>query len=63
MTVIKKGFSFLNINDDFYIGEMALLNVGTNKQAISTDIISYLTEYFEPYNETLFNLLGYKIDW
>lgn len=60
---LKKVYSFLNINEDFYIREMALLNVGTNKQAVSPEVISYLTAYFEPYNEALFQLLGYKIDW
>ncbi|HOU98655.1 MAG TPA: sulfotransferase [Bacteroidales bacterium] len=61
--VLEKIFAFLGIDTHFYLREINLLNVGTNKKDVPQDVISYLNDYFKPYNEELFNLLGYKIDW
>jgi hypothetical protein len=61
--VLQKIFAFLNIDTQFYLREISLLNVGTNKKDVSQEVISYLNDYFKPYNEDLFDLLGYKIDW
>lgn len=37
-------------------------NVG-EKEPVSPEVITYLENYFEPYNQQLFNMLGKKIDW
>lgn len=60
---LKKVYNFLQISNDFYLREVALWNVGTNKQEVPNEVISYLTNYFKPFNNDLYNLLGYEINW
>jgi hypothetical protein len=60
---LKKVYDFLRINNDFYLREVTHWNVGTNKKEIPKEVILYLTDYFKPYNDNLFNLLGYEIYW
>lgn len=60
---LKKAYKFLNIDAEFYLREVSMWNVGTNKHDISPEIHEYLENYFTPHNQDLFDLLGYKIDW
>ncbi len=60
---LAKIYAFLGIDTQFYLREINLFNVGTNKQEVPKEVINYLNDYFKPYNEELFDLLGYKIDW
>ena len=60
---LKKVYDFLKIKNDFYLREVTLMNVGTNKQEVSNEVMSYLTNYFMSYNNDLYNLLGYKFNW
>lgn len=38
-------------------------NVGTNKSPVEASVRDYLSDYFAPHNETLFELLGERLDW
>lgn len=61
--IFKQVCRFLEIEENLYLREITLYNVGTNKVPVDREIIEYLENYFKPYNEKLFDLLGYKIEW
>ncbi len=60
---LKKVCEFLEIDTNFYLREITLHNVATNKTDVPYEVIEYLNNYFKLYNEALFELIGFQIDW
>lgn len=38
-------------------------NVATNKKVVAQEVYHYLSDYFKPHNQALFNLIGQTFDW
>ncbi|GAA3973990.1 sulfotransferase family protein [Allohahella marinimesophila] len=60
--VTNKVYEFLGLERMTGDIDFPKKNVG-NREPVPSEVISYLEEYFEPHNQTLFTLLGKKIDW
>lgn len=60
---LAKVFDFLGIDSTIHVTDKRPRNVSTNKPKIDSAVHEYLTDYFAPFNERLFELLEEKIEW
>ena len=60
---VAKVFDFLEIDSTVPVTDKRPRNVGTDKPKTDNAVREYLNDYFAPFNERLFELLGKKIDW
>jgi len=60
---LSRTLDFLGLNSDVPIPDKSARNVGTYNSPVEKDVIEYLENYFAPYNDDLFELLGGKLDW
>jgi len=63
--VMKQIYQFLEIDTNFLVKDMTPRNVTSNsiKTHVSEDIYKYLYDYFKPYNQELYKLLGQEYNW
>lgn len=60
---IQSLLSFMSIDNTYEIPDKRPINTRASKRAIASDVREYLSEFFEPYNERLLELLGDDICW
>lgn len=59
--VMKTSFSFLGL--PFQMGQYEVFKQGTYKSGMDSATRQKLVEYFRPFNQQLYDLLGMKFDW
>jgi hypothetical protein len=60
---LTRTFDFLGMDSAISIPDKRARNVGTRNSPVDRVVIEYLENYFAPYNEELFELLGGKLNW
>jgi hypothetical protein len=61
--VLSGLFGFLGVDPEYRIPNVEARNVGTRDSKIPPAVTEYLSEYFQPHNRALFELLGREFDW
>jgi len=56
-------FEFVGVDSGFTVPDLKPGNVGKNKVEVGLDVYDYLENYFEPYNQKLYKLLGRSFSW
>lgn len=62
-SAIKLLLSFLDVDADFAIPDKRAKNQGMKRTQIEIEVYEYLTEFFAPHNDDLFQLLGKELNW
>ena len=60
---LRKVYDFLDVDPDFKINDIAPRNIGRKKGEVPAGVREYLDEYFQPYNQTLYQLAGKNFGW
>ena len=61
---LKEVFSFLNVDMEFLPDDLSPKNIGGyDNEIVPKSAHQYLTEYFSPYNEELYEFLGRDLKW
>jgi hypothetical protein len=61
--VLKQVFEFLKIDSSIVIPDLAVKNANSGKTAASSEVYTYLEQFFAPYNDLLQNALGQDFGW
>jgi len=62
-STLRRVAEFIGIEPSFRIKNLKPLNVGKNRTDVEPQIRDELSQYFQPLNEQLFDLLGERFDW
>lgn len=62
-SAIKPLLSFLDVDADFTIPDKRARNPGMRRPQIEAEVSEYLTEFFAPHNNDLFQLLRKELNW
>jgi hypothetical protein len=60
---LSKIFSFIGVDPIFEVKDLSPKFVAKNREVVDQEVIDYLNRYFEPYNQTLYKLLGVNYGW
>ncbi len=63
LDTLKRVFEFVGVDSGYHIKDLKPLNVSSNRSKIDPEIYKYLDDYFRPYNEKLYKLIGESYDW
>ena len=56
-------FSFLEVDSNVKDIDLKKYTVGVNRKKVSREVYDYLTEYFKPFNERLYERIGEDFGW
>ena len=60
---LKQIFDFVEVDRKFEVKNLTLHNVANHKKPIEPEVYEYLDNYFRPYNEELYKLVGENFGW
>jgi hypothetical protein len=60
---LKEIFSFLEVDSNVKDIDLKKYTIGVNREKVSRDVYDYLTEYFKPFNERLYEGIGEDFGW
>jgi hypothetical protein len=61
--VIRRVFKFLEVDENFEVTDIKPRNVGSKKTRVDAEVYDYLTDFFRPHNQALYELLDEDFDW
>jgi hypothetical protein len=61
--VVRRIFKFLEVDESFEITDIQPRNVGSGKTRADAEVYDYLSDFFRPHNQALYELLGEDFDW
>jgi len=61
--VIRRVFEFLEVDESFEVADIRPRNVGSGKTRVDAQVYAYLSDFFRPHNQSLYELLGEDFDW
>jgi hypothetical protein len=62
-STLREAFDFVGINPSHQVKNLQPQNVASNKAPVDQEVFDYLSNYFRPHNEKLFDLLGINYGW
>jgi hypothetical protein len=60
---LRRIFEFVGVYEDFKVNDLEPRNIGTNKMKVDPDVYEYLTDYFRPHNQRLYDLIEQRFSW
>ena len=60
---VRRVFEFIGVNSDFQVDDFSTVNSAPNKKKFEPHVYEYLDNYFNPYNQELYELLGEDYGW
>lgn len=61
--ILRQMTDFAGIDSSFAVKDSRPRNVAKNKEQVSAEVYEYLNNYFQPHNQTLYELLGKQFPW
>jgi hypothetical protein len=63
LATVTRCLQFLGLPVDGFSPSLEVVNSGSNKSPVAPEVTAYLTDYFAPHNEKLWDLLGERYPW
>lgn len=63
LSSLKRVYEFLDVETGIKINDLAPRNVGRGKSSVPIEARIYLDDYFRPYNQSLYELIGVDFHW
>ncbi|MER2597901.1 MAG: sulfotransferase [Caldilineales bacterium] len=60
---LQRVFQFVGVDDRFQVKDLRPRNAGQNQTPVSDAVYAYLHAYFQPHNQSLDELLGFRCGW
>lgn len=60
---LKRVFTFVGVDPGFMVKDLKPRNVASNRSQVEPEVYEYLTSYFRPHNQALYDLLGENFGW
>ncbi|GEM_PF-2920271 len=60
---LRQVFEFVGVDPEFKVRNLKPCNVANNKSQVDPHIYKYLTNYFLPHNQALYELIGKRYTW
>ena len=61
--VLRQTFKFVGVDEGFKVKDLKPSNVAMNKSKVDKSVYQYLNDYFLPFNEALYELVGEDYGW
>jgi len=62
-TILRSVFEFVGVDAAYQIKNLSTVNVTRNRSAVSPEIYSTLRDFFQPHNQSLYELIGEDYGW
>lgn len=60
---LEQIYAFVGVDNKYIIKDLKPRNVSTNRNRVDPKVFEYLNDFFHPYNQKLYDLIGKKYDW
>lgn len=60
---LKKIYQFLEIDPNHQISDLSPKQVGYNREPVDAAVYDYLNDYYRPFNQELYELIGEDFEW
>lgn len=60
---LKRVFEFVGVDRDYQVKDLSPKNVGSNRSIVESDVYDQLCNFFQPYNQELYELTGEDYCW